>query len=163
FAATSAAFADKASPNVTARPGVKPIAGYTVARSEVLPARSGTQARGHAACPPGTVVLSGGVLVDSESVLAGVNSTFPAGDGWTVDVNNGSGFDTVFSVYAVCASPPKRYRVVQAGRPSSPTGSQTAADAQCPRGSLPVGGGELSSSGSVGANLNTSFPQGRSW
>src|SRR3954469_255316 len=87
--------------------------GYTIVRTADLPSPPGTQTRGVATCPPGAGPLSGGVVIAGSAIDDNVNSTFPQGTSWVADVNNATSDSTTFSVIAVCAAQPKRYRVVE--------------------------------------------------
>jgi hypothetical protein len=128
-------------------------------------APNGVQSFGTVACPVSrrgvqTYPLSGGVVIGSDSVLANINATYPSGTNWDAYVNNNSGAITDFSVYAVCATPPKGYQVVESSGNANPAGSQDGAGAVCPRHTEVTGGGILLSSTDLGTNVNATFPDG---
>lgn len=152
-----------AAPAPTSPAGVDGIPpGYTRASSGNLTAPTGTQTRGSVSCPAHTVVLGGSVFVFSPSLLANVNSSFPQLNGWAADINNASGVDAIFEVTVICGLQPANYSV-QSTTVQNPSGSQTNAKATCPTGSKPLSGGALSSSVSPFANMNSTFPQRRTW
>lgn len=108
--------------------------------------------------------LGGGVLIGSGSLSANVNSSFPVpASSWAADVNNNSGADTTFTVYAICATPPKNYQVVHASAVTLPPGAQITDIAACPSGTKVTGGGGVISSSNLAVNLNTSVPTGNGW
>ena len=147
--------------------------GYVVVSEEfVNPA--GAQSFGEVDCPAGKVAFGGGVLGNSFSLFQNVNSSYPAVSGgvavgWKGYVDNGSGDDSVFLVYAVCAKKPAHYAVVSATF-DNPTGMQTSAAVACPTASngtqmKPFGGGAFSTSPALGQDINTTIPskRTRSW
>jgi hypothetical protein len=141
-----------------------PTKGYTAVVS-LSPGTAGVQSRGTANCPKGTKVLGGGALSDSPATSDNINSSFPSGNSWIVDMNNGSGTNTGFSVYVVCSKYPAKtgYQVVAGSAVDNPSGAQSLALAACPSGTVPLGGGALSGSGSTSVNLNTTYPSNPSW
>src|SRR5262249_8635552 len=58
---------------------------------------------------------------------------------------------------------PKKYRVVQGTLVPNPVGAQTPADATCPRGTSPLGGGGLSHLGLLFTNMNSDTPTAHGW
>jgi hypothetical protein len=137
--------------------------GFTIVNSAELTAPAGRQVRGTATCPAGRVPLSGSAALQTASVLAGVNSSFPSGNGWAADVNNAGSGDFNFQVLVVCAFPPKHYSIVTSGALNDPADTQAGIVAVCPTGSKPLGGGVASGSGSVQVNINTTIPIGHAW
>jgi hypothetical protein len=135
--------------------------GYVQVTSGAFTALAGHQTRGTVACPAGTVPLAGGEVVTSFDLHANVNSSFPQAGGWAVDVNNGSGADTTFTVYATCAQQPRQYQVVETSQTVAAS-SQSTLDANCPSGTVVLGGGALSYSSSLDSNINGTYPEG-SW
>ncbi len=144
--------------------GAKP-AGYLIV-SASFAAANGTQTRGSVACPNKSGVArlpqGGGALITVSSLSANINSSFPSGNTWVVDVNNNSGVTTNVVVYAVCAIPRSKYQVVTRSVTNS-AGQQTSVVAACPSGTKVLGGGGLSSSGSTAINFNTSIPSNNGW
>ena len=55
------------------------------------------------------------------------------------------------------------YTIANSGPVTSPANGQVRGTAVCPSGKVPLGGGFFSSSGSVGANENSSFPVTGGW
>ena len=138
-------------------------AGYAVVDSAVLASPNQTQQRGTVECPAGTVPLGGGVFISSVNTLANVNSSFPTPTGWAGDVNNASGVDTTFVVQVVCGTQPAHYRIVESSPVVNAATSQNEALVTCPKGSKPLGGGGLSSGGTVDVNMNSTSPLRRAW
>jgi hypothetical protein len=141
--------------------GIPP--GYTRVSTGNLNLPAGTQTRGVATCPAGTVPFSGSVFVFSPSLVVNVNSSFPSGTSWVADVNNGSGSAALFEVTVICGFQPTNYSVVESNDVSNPSAGHTTALAKCPKGSKPLGGGGLSSSTSSFVNMNSTFPQKGNW
>jgi hypothetical protein len=139
---------------------LKPPRGYRVVSSTTVFALSGEQTRGLVTCPRGLVPLSGGAHIDSLDPFIGVNSSFPLGNQWVVDVNVFGGADVPFEVTAVCAHQPKNYAVIVGPLVSSEAGSQERGVVSCPQGSEPLGGGVATSSAEVTVNVNDTFPAG---
>jgi len=137
-------------------------AGYSIA-SATYSLPNGLQTPGSVTCPvkkgSQTVPLSGGALIQTDSLDASINSSYPTAHGWSVDANNTSGAASQFTVYAVCAKKLKGYvQQVLAAEPN-PAGFQSGTTAGCPNGDLLTGGGERSSSSSTLVNLNSSWPE----
>src|SRR4051794_1009959 len=78
---------------------------YTIVRIDGFVAHANAQTRASATCPPGTVPLSGGAAIFGPDIDRNLNSSFPSGATWIVDVNNASSADAQFNVFAVCAAP----------------------------------------------------------
>jgi len=133
-------------------PGYKVVtAGFT--------APTGLQTAASVPCPAKTVVLGGGALIASNSVLANINSSIPHGNRtWTVKVNNASGADTSATVYAICAHKPTGYQQVTAPVIDNPGDTRTDEGALCPSGKKVFGGGAFSTSTSVGIAQSNSLP-----
>ena len=53
-------------------------------------------------CPAATVRSGGGIFGFSSSTLQSVNSSYPIGNGWAGFMNNRTGANSSFTVYAVC-------------------------------------------------------------
>jgi hypothetical protein len=119
-------------------------------------ATNGIQTGASVSCPGTKQPSAGGVLVDSDALTANVNSSYPAGQTWQADVNNTSGSDTDFFVYAVCLAKSKSYIVAGAG--ASVGDSTQSAAAQCPPHTTVLGGGALSDTVSTGVGINSTVP-----
>jgi hypothetical protein len=64
---------------------------------------------------------------------------------------------------AAAAAKPKGYVVVHSGALTSPAGAQAHGSVSCPAKKVPLGGGVFFSSGSVLANINSSYPTATGW
>jgi hypothetical protein len=142
-------------------------AGYKIVSANFT-AAVGHDASGKVTCPKvngvQTVPLSGGALIDGNSLRTSINSSWPMATGWNADVNNASTAPTGFSVYAVCATKPAGYLQQESAKVKNPAGSQNGAGYLCPNNDQLLGGGELSSSRSSLVNLDSSWPSGtRIW
>ena len=143
-------------PATLARPAPEPP-GYTVVTNN-FSARNGSQSFGTADCPAGTVVWGGGAEIGTASLDANIGTSVPNGSGeWAVFVNNVSGADTDFNVYAICADQPSGY-VIESNKVDDPAGRQSGAKASCPKRTVVLGGGGVSSSPYPSVNLNSSWP-----
>lgn len=67
-------------------------------------APTGKQTTGGTACPAGQTVVGGGASSDSLSPAVNINSSYPVGISWVVDMNNASGASSVIFAYAICAT-----------------------------------------------------------
>jgi len=156
-------------------PGVTPLVkGYVVVSSGTLSNPNSTQSFGDISCPTGKVAFGGGVIGYSSSVYQDVNSSFPetsagVATGWAAYVDNFTGSDSTFSVWAVCAKKPPYYAVVSASFTNF-AGFQNSGSVQCPLNGLgkrmkPFGGGGFGSSSGLLQNINTSIPvkSSKSW
>ena len=106
--------------------------------------------------------LGGGAFGSLVSLLQNINSTIPQGNGWRVDMNNGSASVASFAVYSVCGKV-GGWKVVSGPSVSNPANLQAFASVSCPltgRGVqlLVIGGGVFSSSASTAVNVNSTFP-----
>jgi hypothetical protein len=138
--------------------------GYTVVNSGSIDNPAATQTRGNVSCPSGTVVLGGGAFSNSVATDVNLNSSFPNGSTeWSADMNNASGSDSPFVVYAVCAKQPNKYSIVNSGSIENPSGNQTTATASCPARTELLGGGGISNSLATSVNINTTLPNNEGW
>jgi hypothetical protein len=149
-----------------ARAAVAKPAGYSIVTATFdLP--TGIQTAGFVACPikkgVRTVPLSGGALLDTGSLEANINTSYPTSGGWEVFANNASGADSTFIVYAVCVTKPKGYLQQQSASVPNPADTQNGAGYTCPKGDQLTGGGAESSSRSTLVSLNSSWPAGTSF
>jgi hypothetical protein len=140
-------------------------AGYKIVTATFdLP--TGGQTAGFVACPVikgvREVPLSGGALLDTGSLEANINTSYPTSGGWEVFANNASGADSTFIVYAVCVKKPKGYLQQESKAVANPADSYSGAGYMCPKGDELTGGGAESSSESTLVNLNSSWPAGTS-
>jgi hypothetical protein len=159
----SATAADAAMATAAGAAVAKP-AGYSIVSSTFsLPA--GRQTPGSVVCPVKngvqTVPFDGGVLIQNDSSVANINSSYPTTNGWATNVNNAD-VESQATVYAVCATKPAGYQVRSKTIPN-PADTATAASIACARGKVLIGGGSLSSSSSLIVNLNSSFPGTTGW
>ena len=132
-------------------------AGYKVVHSSSFAAPNGTQSHGSVTCPGRKQPASGGAFVASGSINAAINSSYPSGQSWEVDVNNTSGADTTFTVYAVCLAPSTTYTLVASSTTANPQ-SLTIGEAFCPVHTRIIGGGVLSQTFSTLNNITISDP-----
>ncbi len=142
-----------------------PTKGYTVATASFA-GSAGMQSHGDATCPSGTKVLGGGAFSSSGNTSDNINSSYPSdASNWVVDMNNASGANSGFNVYAVCSKYPAKtgYQIVYSASVTNAPQAQTLATATCPSGTVPLGGGGLSSSISTNVSLNSTLPNGTSW
>jgi hypothetical protein len=137
--------------------------GLTIVTSHIVTLPAGSQRRGTVDCPRGKVPFGGGGFIDDSGTARSLNGSFPTPTGWTVDADNASATDTSFFVSLVCGFKPKRYTLSTGLFTALPAGATVSAFASCPSGSLPLGGGSDTSSGSPLASLTGSFPLGPAW
>jgi uncharacterized protein YjlB len=153
-----AAYASGHAPAARSKP-----AGYTIV-SKRFAATPGVESDGSVVCPKATVPIGGSVFVQSSPELrVNVSASFPFGGFWAGSVKNSSATASTFSVVAVCANRPAGYKVVQSAMVANPAFTQTRAAATCPAGTMPLGGGGVTSSSSTDNNMNGTAPNGRSW
>lgn len=138
----------------------KPPAGYVRVESAPFSVPGDIQGAGSVTCPGKKVPLGGGVSITSADLNANINSSYPSGKNWVADVNNGSAATTTFTVYAICANKPAGYQVVHPAPVTDAAGTQKGGFATCPGAKVPWSGGVFSTSGSLGANVNSSYPTG---
>jgi hypothetical protein len=131
--------------------------------SQTATAVNGGQSSSGAPCPLRKTLLGGGALSNSLNTAVNINSSLPSGRYWRADINNASGTDTGFVVYAICGVKPLGYSV-QAGSPTAnPPGAQTHASVACPGSTVPLSGGAYADSGDVSVNLNDAAPDAGGW
>jgi hypothetical protein len=151
-----------AAPRSTGVTATKKPAGYSIA-SATFPLPNGLQTSGSVTCTVKkgvqTVPFSGGVLVQTDSLGASLNSSFPTAHGWEVAVNNASGAASQFTVYAVCGKKPKGYfQQVAGGATPVVPGSTETTELTCPKGDLLTGGGGFTNTTSTLVSLNSTWP-----
>jgi hypothetical protein len=141
--------------------------GYAIVGSS-FSAPVGVQAFGSVTCPStrrgvARYPMSGGVLIDSNSVYANLNSSRPSGQAWQGWVDNDTPSAFTFEVYAVCAFPKTGYTVATSTAQDNPPTTQSGYTEPCPRGTRILGGGAFGSSTSIGDSMNSSYPSGNGW
>jgi hypothetical protein len=150
-----------AAPRSTDLTATNKPAGYSIA-SATFALPNSAQTPGSVACPvkkgAQTVPLSGGALLQTDSLDASLDSSFPTPHGWSVDVNNASGAASQFTVYAVCAKKPKGYVQKESPSVQNPADSVSDTNSFCPKGTVISGGGVVTSSTSTLVSLNSSWP-----
>jgi len=157
-----AAAASKAIPKASSvNPNVNSTepAGYTIAVSTTFfDNPTGEQTLGYVECPSGTVVFSGGVSVDGE-IGQNINSSWPLNSTeWEAWVNNTSGLDAGFYVYAVCADEPSNYSIAESSLFAAEPYDLASEPQACPKKTVVLGGGAYSDSSATDVNLNDSYP-----
>jgi hypothetical protein len=150
-----------AAPRTGASPTPTKPAGYSiVSATYALP--NGIQTPGSITCPvkkgAQTLPLSGGALLQTDSLEASINSPYPTAHGWMVDVNNTSGAASQFTVYAVCAKRLMGYVQVVSPATANPAGFVSQTGTTCPLGEFVTGGGAHSNSRSTLVQLNGLWP-----
>src|SRR4051794_17027232 len=70
---------------------------------------------------------------------------------------------TALTTPSTGARPPRGYVVVTTPLLASASGTQQRGTVDCPRGTVPLGGGATVFSTSMRATINSSFPFGRGW
>jgi hypothetical protein len=134
----------------------KPHSGYVQAQSTGLTNASGTQGAFTEGCPAGTRILGGGGFLSSGGD-ANINSSYPSGNGWHIDANNGTTSNETVFVFAVCSSyslSTTGYGVHAGSAADNPPLTETAVSLACPTGQSSLGGGVYSSSPSTSVNIN---------
>jgi hypothetical protein len=125
----------------------------------VVPATASDPAGSHlslaAVCPAGKP-LGGGASSGSTSTAVSINSSFPQGGAWIAGLNNASNTSTSVSAFAVCGNL-NHYAVAAGPAISIPAGAIISAQAACPAGTVPIGGGSASSP-SLGIDMTATAP-----
>lgn len=143
----------------------RPRTGYTRVETAGLINPNGSQNSFTQVCPTGKKVLGGGAYLTSAG-YANINSSYPSGNGWHVDANNGSGFDETFDVFAICSSYPvstTHYGVHVGSFVDNPPSTETPVTLNCPTGQSSLGGGVFSNSTSTSVNINGTQPVTGGW
>ena len=136
---------------------------YRLVDSGPLSSPAGSQTFGHAVCPIVSGVQTrptgGGAHVDSASTGANIKATYPDSGGiaWDVYVNNNAARAASFDVWAICSQPKTTYVVVSATA-DNPSGKQSPATVDCPRGDQVLGGGVSTTSTSLHIGINSLNP-----
>jgi hypothetical protein len=138
------------------RPSTLPN-GYTVATS-AFTAYAGSQDAGTANCPGTEQPVGGGAFVASDDLSVNINSSFPSGQGWQVDVGNASSLPTTVTAYAVCMAYSPKYRVVAAAPATLYSEWVSSNAANCPKGLAVMGGGAYSSSPATDIYIDSTVP-----
>ena len=146
-------------PGAVAATGSAP-AGYVVVTSAPVTAVNGRQTDAPVACPGTTKPVSGGAHVDSSSPLVNLNSSYPVGrHSWKVRVNNLSGVDVTFEVYAVCIDRPSLDFTVNTSFVDNQAHRVQSARVGCATGVM-VGGGVKSNSVKPKVSIHYMGPDG---
>jgi hypothetical protein len=131
--------------------------GYTVVTNEST-AYAGSQSAGAATCPGTEQPVGGGAFSSSSDLSVNINSSYPDGQSWAVDIANASASDTTYYTYAVCMNHSRYYRVVKSVLTTAPVEWVTSQAANCPKGTAVMGGGAYSNSPSVNVYINSTVP-----
>jgi hypothetical protein len=137
--------------------------GYVIARSAPLVAGvsmmiSGGQER----CPTGKVVWGGGTgFLGTPGPGEAISGSAPVGSGaWEAHVDNLLHQAPDFRVDVFCANTPKSYKVISK-TVANAAGAETLATVGCPKKTVVLSGGALSTSESALADLTSAFPIGQ--
>jgi hypothetical protein len=153
-----------------ARPASPPaLTGYQVVTSTIFSNPNGTQVYGSVSCPAGTVAFGGGAIGGATALGQEINGSAPVvsgglATGWEAWLDNSTGADWDFNVWAVCAKKPKQYAVVSLGF-DNVAGQQSSATVSCPLNAKGkplkvLGGGGIGGAAVPGQDINTSIPVG---
>jgi hypothetical protein len=114
--------------------------GYTVvSMSAANP--SGAQTTASVTCPANTVVLSAGILSESDASAVGMTSLWPASSTKvTGKMLNASSSASTFQVEAVCGAKPAKYTIAKLAVPLTPN-TILEGGARCPTGTAVLGAG----------------------
>ncbi|HEY3734831.1 MAG TPA: hypothetical protein VGL63_13045 [Streptosporangiaceae bacterium] len=131
--------------------------GYTIVTA-FLDAPTGKQTHGSVTCPGKEQPSGGGAFIEHDDLADNINSSYPSGQSWDVDINNVSGSDTTYYVFAVCLAFSAGYTVVSSSFPGT-VGDDTASWAvTCPADTKVVGGGAVSNSSSTAVDIDSTVP-----
>lgn len=137
--------------------------GYVVERSAPIVAGvsmliSGGQER----CPTGKVVWGGGSgFLGTSGPGEAISGSVPLGTvAWEAHMDNLLSQAPEFRVDAFCANTPKGYKVITK-TVANPAGAETLATVGCPKNTVVLSGGALSTSQSALADLTSAFPIGQ--
>lgn len=144
------------------RPGVVLPPGFVEISSSTITAPAGSQTNGFVTCPGRRVPVGGGMEIMGNSLGDNVNTSEPSRHSWAVDVNNAGTSPTSFQVTVLCERRPRHYTIASATF-SGPADIQSSGSAQCPVGTVPLGGGVFSFSSSTAVNINTDDVRGDGW
>jgi hypothetical protein len=131
--------------------------GYTVV-TNTLTSYAGSQTSGAAQCPGTEQPAGGGAFVASDDLSVNINSSFPDGGSWQVDLDNASALPTTYYVYAVCMAYSAKYRVVHSPLTTADSMSVSSEAANCPKGTSVLGGGAESSSDATDVYIDSTVP-----
>jgi hypothetical protein len=128
--------------------------------------KPGSSRVAHVACPAGTKVVGGGVLMDGGDHSVEVGSSEPSDgpdsnskpdDAWSGTGNNGTAGTIQMRVGAVCTSHGS-YKVVESARTPLPDAAAATAEALCPTGTRVTGGGVDIRGVDPSLEVQSSFP-----
>jgi hypothetical protein len=110
-----------------------------------------------------TMPTGGGAVVSASSIDININSSYPYGKSWIVNINNAITSNAVAHVYAVCTVPRKGYIQMETGTIAAAPNSEIAGTINCPKGTHPSGGGVSSQDIDLNQNVAESGPSANGW
>jgi hypothetical protein len=135
-------------------------AGYSI-QSARFTANAGEQSTDAVDCPDGTVPWGGGAEINERKLGASLNSSVaffdpsgPGPNGWEATVDNTTGSNLAFVVYAVCADEPTGYAIVGGSSQTDPAKTRAGTFAACPSGTVSLGGGGFVSASNISVSIN---------
>jgi hypothetical protein len=135
---------------------------YAVVAGAVVTNNAGSQVDASATCPVHTKLTGGGSYSNTGSLLHSINDTWPlSSTSWLTSMNNTDTVAHTVQTFAICAK--LRSAIVQSADVANPATSQSYAQANCPVGFVPSGGGVYSSWAYTGVNVNSSYPISGGW
>ena len=143
-------------------------AGYEIVDSRTVNQAPMTMATASVRCPnTGTVAVGTGLEQNSLSTAVSVNSIFFLSKGKVVEgtLANGSTKKLKMGVWAICMLPPAGYTIKKKDV-TIPAGAVRGAQASCPSGTVPLGGGEDAAPATapyVDITLAGTYPNGSGW
>jgi hypothetical protein len=131
--------------------------GYTVV-TNTLTSYAGSQTSGAAQCPGTEQPVGGGAFVASDDLSVNINSSYPDGGSWAIDLDNASTLPTTYYVYAVCMAHSAKYRVAHSVLATVYPESVSSAAANCPKGTAVLGGGAASTTAATDVYIDSTVP-----
>ena len=141
----------------------RPAVQFTV-NTAPFTALANSQVVGVVPCPSG-VVVGGGVSSSSTSTAVNIASIEPTNTTqWEAWINNATGSNTNFTVWAICRNnKPAGYSRQMGAVVPNPAGQDTYASVTCPGAKVPLSGGIYSDGSGLHQNVNMSAPGGHDW
>jgi hypothetical protein len=142
------------------------LANYSIQYSANVAIPANGEAQGIAACPSGTVSLTGGANVFGDTANQAMDASAPYGtNGWRVYMSSVGPDGSTGFVRVACATEPKGWAQVSSAYKSNPADTATNVSVDCPAGTDVLGGGPFKSSPSpeVTIGLTTSLSNLEGW
>ena len=138
---------------------IKKPKAYKVITGASLTNPAASQTHATAACAGKSKLLGGGGYSSSPFTQVNLNSSYPTGKTWAIDMNNASTGAASTQAYAICGQQVKGLVALTGDTEINSPGTEDLADVTCTGSKVALSGGVFSDTTSTSENINSLVPE----